>query len=53
MATPHARALELLEQAWAARDRGLTTLRYWPIFRTLRNEPRYLALTRKAGLPVD
>lgn len=40
-----------LEKAWKARDPGMQTLLYDPFLLRYRNDPRYAALVKKAGLP--
>jgi serine/threonine-protein kinase len=47
------RALEWLGHAVEQHDSGLTYLKYDPLLRGLRGDPRYQALLRKANLPVD
>jgi serine/threonine-protein kinase len=46
-------ALDWLERARAQRDGGLTLLKVDPLLRKLHGDPRYLALLKKIGLPVD
>ena len=47
----HDRAFTWLERACAQRDAGLQRLKYDPMLRALRNDPRYQALLKKLGLP--
>jgi TolB-like protein len=54
------RALEWLERAWRQRDGGLVGVLPWvspvkwnPVFRGLRGDPRFTALLGKLNLPVD
>jgi len=44
---------EWLERARAQRDAGLTLLKVDPLLRKLHGDPRYVALLKKIGLPVD
>ena len=47
------RALEWLERAHAQRDGGLVLLKFDPLLRNLRGDPRYKALLKKMNLPLD
>ena len=44
---------EWLETAYATRDSGLSQLTVTPFFSQYRDDPRYAAIVRKAGLPVE
>ncbi len=46
-------AIEWLERAREQRDAGLTLLKVDTLLRNLHGDPRYLALLKKIGLPVD
>ncbi len=46
-------AFRWLEKALADHDAGMTHLRYDPLLRNLRPDPRYTALLRRMNLPVD
>lgn len=52
-------AIEWLERAWRQRDGGLVAMLPWvapvkwnPVFRTLRGNPRFLALLERMGIPA-
>jgi serine/threonine-protein kinase len=47
------RAFEWLERSFERHEPGLTEVRWDPLLRTLRGDPRYTALLRKMKLPVD
>jgi serine/threonine-protein kinase len=47
------RAFEWLDRAYAQRDAGLIFLKYDPLLRGLRGDPRYAALLAKMKLPPD
>jgi len=47
------RAFEWLERAAAQHDGGITFLKYDPLLRNLRADPRFAALLRKLKLPVE
>ena len=47
------RAFEWLERAWRERDPGICYVKYDPILRKIRGDPRYPALLKKMNLPVD
>jgi TolB-like protein/tetratricopeptide (TPR) repeat protein len=47
------KAFEWLDRAVAAHDGGLSEIRLEPLMRGLRRDPRYRALEKKIGLPVD
>jgi tetratricopeptide (TPR) repeat protein len=47
------RAFEWLDRASSRRDAGLPYLKYDPLLRDLRGDPRYGALLRKLNLPVN
>jgi hypothetical protein len=47
------KAFEWLDRALAAQDGGVSEIRLEPLVRSLRRDPRYKALERKIGLPVD
>jgi serine/threonine-protein kinase len=47
------RAFEWLDRAVEQHDAGLSYLKYDPLLRGLRDDPRYKALLRKVNLPVD
>ena len=47
------RAFEWLGHAVEQHDAGLTYLKYDPLLRSLRGDPRYKALLKKMNLPVD
>lgn len=49
----HERALDLLEQAHAERDLGLTFLRVDSGWNPLRQEPRFIALSERMGLYAE
>ena len=44
-----AEALDALEQAYTVNDSGLVLLRYDPMFKGLRKQPRFVALLRRMG----
>ena len=44
-------AFEWLDRAFVQRDGGLAELKYDPLLRSLRSDPRYSALLKKLGLP--
>ena len=44
------RALENLEKAFEERESGMAFLKVWPIFDSLRSEPRFKALLKKMNL---
>ena len=46
-------AIEWLERARVQRDGGLILLKVDPLLRNLHGDPRYVALLKKIGLPVD
>ena len=45
------RAFEWLERAYKERDPGLTEMRADPLLKSLRTDPRYIALLGRVGLP--
>ena len=47
------RAFEWLDRALAQRDGGLSDLKLEPLLRGLRGDPRFKALERRIGLPID
>jgi Flp pilus assembly protein TadD len=47
------RAFRWLELAFSERDGGMTYIRYDPLLRGLRSDPRYVAMLRKMNLPVE
>jgi tetratricopeptide (TPR) repeat protein len=47
------RAFEWLERAYLQRDAGMSMLKFTPLLRSLRGDPRYAALLRKLNLPLD
>ena len=47
------RAVEWLERAYAQHDAKLRYLKADPLLRGLRGDPRFTALLRKVGLPLD
>jgi len=47
------RAFEWLERSLALQDAGMRYLKHDPLLRTLRADPRYVALLKKMNLPVD
>jgi tetratricopeptide (TPR) repeat protein len=47
------RAFEWLDRAYAQRDSGLALLKFDPMLRGLRGDPRYAALLAKMKLPPD
>jgi len=47
------RAFKWLERAYAQRDGGVTLVKYSPLLRSLRGDPRYPAFLRKLNLPPD
>jgi len=47
------RAFEWLERAASRRDAGLPYVKYDPLLRDLRGDPRYPAFLRRLNLPVD
>lgn len=47
------RAFEWLERAQAQNDGGLVMIKYTPLLRSLRGDPRYAAFLRKLKLPSD
>ncbi len=47
------RAFEWLERAWRERDPQVARLKFDPLLRKIRGDPRYTALLRKMNLPVD
>ena len=47
------KAFEWLDRALVAREGGLSDLRLEPLLRGLRRDPRFKALERRMGLPVD
>lgn len=49
--TPH--ALDWLERAYESRDPNLPYLLAYPIYDPLRSEPRFQALVRRMGLPLE
>jgi len=49
----HDRAFEWLGRALEQRDPGPTMIKYSPLLRSLRGDPRYLALPRKLHLSTD
>jgi len=46
-------AFEWLERAYRQHDGGLVDLKFDPLLRSVRDDPRYAALLRKMNLPVD
>jgi serine/threonine-protein kinase len=44
-------AMQWLDRAFAQRDGGLVEVKYDPLLRSLRSDPRYLALLKKMNLP--
>jgi hypothetical protein len=46
-------AFQWLDRAYAERDGGLVDLKTDPLPRSLRGDPRYVALLRRLNLPVD
>ena len=46
-------ALGWLEKAIAEHDDDLVTLKVDPLFRSIRGDPRYLAMIRKMNFPPD
>jgi adenylate cyclase len=46
-------AFDWLERAWRQRDGGLVDIKYDPLLRPLRGDPRYAALLGKLKLPVE
>lgn len=46
-------ALRWLERAYAQRDAGLTAIKGDPFLRSVKRDPRYVALLRKMRLPLD
>lgn len=46
-------AFEWLERAYLQRDGGLPLVKYSPLLRSLRGDPRYPALLRRLNLPAD
>ena len=46
-------AFEWLERALRQRDGGLNQVKYEPLLRSLRGDPRYAAFLKKINLPVD
>ena len=47
------RAFEWLERAYEQHDAGLNFLKYDPLLRNLRGDPRYTELLKKMKLPLD
>jgi hypothetical protein len=47
------KAFEWLDRAYAQRDSGLRKLKWDPLLRGLRSDPRYAALLAKMKLPPD
>ncbi len=47
------RAFEQLERGLASADSGLRYLKYDPLLRNLRSDPRFAALLKKMNLPTD
>jgi TolB-like protein len=47
------RAFEWLERAFVVKDTGIGALKYDPVFKPYRSDPRYVAMVRKLKLPVD
>lgn len=47
------RAFEWLERSFERHEQGLTQVKWDPLLRTLRGDPRYTALLRKMKLPSD
>ena len=47
------RAFEWLDRALAQRDGGLLMVKFTPLLRSVRGDPRYHALLRRLNLPVD
>ena len=45
------KAFEWLDRAFVQRDGGLAEVKYDPLLRRLRDDPRYTALLKKMGLP--
>jgi len=46
----HDIAFDLLDKAYAERDNKLISLKVYPIFDSLRSDPRFFALLNKIGL---
>ena len=47
------KAFEWLDRAYVQRDGGLRAVKYSPLLRGLRGDPRYAALLKKMNLPPD
>jgi TolB-like protein/tetratricopeptide (TPR) repeat protein len=47
------RAFEWLDRAFDVKDTGIGALKYDPVFKPYRSDPRYVAMLRKLKLPVD
>lgn len=46
-------ALELLEQAYKNQEYGIHHMRNTPMFKNIRQHPRFIALLRKMNMPAD